>query len=479
MRRCWHGRELQRTGHAQLPSRFVVFSKIAAMHTNTRGALGVSGVLVALAAVTSGCTQDTHTGTADKSSPQPTSASAPKRGLGDILVGGKAVTGSHSTNLSKIPYQRTYTDGPLYAPVTGYRSMAYGNTGLEALYDDSLSAGVPGDVATTIEPAVQKVAFNALGDRQGAAVALDAESGKLLALVSTPSYDPATFSGRGVKDAQAWKSATSDSRSPMLNRALKQADAPGATFSVVVAAAALDQGLYTTVDDVTVSPLTYVLPLSTTRVNGASSQCENASIRLALRRSCANVFTKMAVDLGQDRLRAAAQKFGFDDDTLKVPLPVAASTYPGDGTTAPEAALTGIGAGQVRATPLQMARVAAAVANGGQLVTPHLVEEAPKAGTTTQQPEPANGGFTGQAMSQSTAEALHAALGSSGQTGWVPGGDGDSAASWFIGYAEATDGRHIAVAVRLGGLPSTAGADAVGGGRAAAEVAEKILASVS
>ncbi|WP_327187247.1 penicillin-binding transpeptidase domain-containing protein [Streptomyces sp. NBC_01334] len=449
------------------------------MHTTTREALRVSGVLVALAAVTSGCSQDTPTGTDDKSPTEHASPSASKRGLGDILVGGKAVTGSQPTNLPKAPYQRTYTDGPLYASITGYRSMAYGRTGLEALYDDTLSAGASGDVATTVEPALQKAAFDALGDRQGAAVALDANSGKVLALVSTPSYDPALFSGRGTKDAQAWKSATTDSRSPMLNRALKQADAPGATFSVVVAAAALDQGLYTAVDDATVSPLTYVLPLSTTRVTGTSSQCENASIRLALRRSCANVFTKMAAELGQDRLRAAAQKFGFDDDSLKVPLPVAESSYPGDGTTAPEAALTGMGAGDVRATPLEMARVAAAVANGGQLVSPQLVEGVTKADGTTQRPEAADSGPAGQAMSRGTAEALQAVLGSSGQTGWVPGGDGDLATSWFIGSARSSDGRRIAVAVRVEGLPSTAGADEAVGGRAAAEAAERILASVS
>ncbi|MCQ9131165.1 penicillin-binding protein [Streptomyces sp. IBSBF 2807] len=431
--------------------------------------------------MTSGCARDTHTGTADDSSTKRASTSAPAshRGLGDILVGGQAVTGSQSTNLAKVPYRRTYADGPLYAPVTGYRSLAFGNTGLEALYNDSLTSGAPRDVTTTIDPVVQKTAFNALGDQQGAAVALDANSGKLLALVSTPSYDPAQFSGNSEKDAQAWKSATADSRSPMLNRALKQADAPGTTFSVVVAAAALDQGLYATAGDATVSPLTYVLPLSTKRVKGASSQCENASITVALRRSCTNVFTKMAVDLGQNRLRAAAQKFGFDDDTLMVPLPVATSTSIRDDTTAPETALAGMGTGDVRATPLQMARVAAAVANGGQVMAPRLVEETAKADDATQQSQAADGAVSIKAMSRSTADALRAALGSNGQTGWVPCGRGNSAASWFIGHTKATNGRHIAVAVRVGGLPCAADADAVGGGRAAAEAAKKILASVS
>ncbi|MEU1200420.1 penicillin-binding transpeptidase domain-containing protein [Streptomyces sp. NPDC005813] len=450
------------------------------MHSTMRGALRVSGALVALAAVTSGCSQDTHTDNAGKSSTGPTAPS--KHGLGDILVGGKAVTGSKPTDLAKIPYQRTYTDGPLYASVTGYRSMAFGNAGLEAVYDDVLHAGASGaaagDVATTIEPAVQKAAFEALGDQQGAAVALDAKSGKLLAVVSTPSYDPAQFSGRGPKDEQAWKSATADSRAPMLDRAIRQADAPGATFSIVVAAAALDEGLYSTVDEATASPLTYVLPLSTTRVTGASPQCVNASIRVALRHSCANVFTKMAADLGQARLRSVAQKFGFDDDTLKVPLSVAESSYPGAGTSAAEAALTGVGAGEVRATPLAMARVAAAVVNGGRLVHPQLVDHVTKAGVT-QPPEAAGGPSAGQAISRGTAEALRAALGGSGQTGWVTGTGSDSAVSWFVGHAETSGGRRIAVAVRVEGLPSDEGVDGDGGGSAASKVAEKILASVS
>ncbi|MEH0590005.1 penicillin-binding transpeptidase domain-containing protein [Streptomyces sp. B21-106] len=398
------------------------------MHTTTRGALRVSGILVALAAATSGCGPDAPAdGASGRSSGRPSakspSSSPAKQGLGDILVGGKAVTGSQPSGLAKVPYRRTYTDGALYAPVTGYRSMAFGASGLERVYDDVLGAGASGaaqgDVATTIEPAVQKAAFDALGDRRGAAVALDAESGKLLALVSTPSYDPAMFSGRSAKDAQAWKSVLGDSRSPMLNRALRQADAPGATFSVVVAAAALEQGLYTTVDDATVSPLAYVLPLSTTRVTGASSACVNASIRVALRLSCANVFTKLAAELGQDRLRSVAEKFGFDDDRLDVPLRVAESSYPQAGTSAPAAALTGMGAGDVRATVLQMARVAAAVANDGRLVPPRLVERVTTADGTARKPE-AGSGSPVQAVSRGTAQALRAALGAADRRGGSP-----------------------------------------------------------
>lgn len=469
------------------------------MHPTIRGALHVSAALAALAALATGCSKDSHTDSAGKSAVKPTSPSSSHPGLGDIFVGGKAVTGSTPTGNTKVPYQRTYSDGSLYVSVTGYRSILYGNAGLEALYDDVLATGASGtasgDVVTTIDPAAQKAAFDALGDRQGAAVALDAESGKLLAMVSTPSYDPATFSGGQPKDAKAWKTANAHTGSPMLNRALHRADAPGATFSVVVAAAALEQGLYTTVDGATSSPLTYVLPATQTRVTGTSPQCKNASIRLALRYSCDNVFTKMAADLGSAQLGSMAAKFGFNDGTLKVPLPVSESSYPEAGLSSSQAALTGIGGGDVRATPLEMARIAAVIANGGRLVTPQLVERVTKADGSTQHPKAtASGGHAEQVISRRTADVLQSALktaasdvvsqGSgetepeiSGKTAWVTNTQPDSATSWFTGYADRTDGRRIAVAVCIEGLPSSAGDGS--GSEQAVQVAEEILTSVA
>lgn len=457
------------------------------MHPTIKGALRVSAALAALAALATGCSKDSHTDSAGKSSAEPTSPSSSHPGLGDIFVGGKAVTGSTPTGNTKVPYQRTYSDGSLYASVTGYRSMLYGNAGLEALYDDVLATGASGtasgDVVTTIDPAAQKAAFDALGDRQGAAVALDAESGKLLAVVSTPSYDPATFSGGQSKDAEAWKTANAHGGSPMLNRALHRADAPGATFSVVVAAAALEQGLYTTVDGATSSPLTYVLPATQTSVTGTSPQCKNASIKLALRYSCDNVFTKMAADLGSAQLSSMAAKFGFNDGTLKVPLPVSESSYPEAGLSSAQAALTGIGGGEVRATPLEMARIAAVIANGGRLLTPQLVERVTNADGSTQHPNAtASGGHAEQVISRRTADALQSALKTteskiSGKTGWVTDTQSDSATSWFTGYADRTDGRRIAVAVCIEGLPSSAGVGS--GSEQAVQVAEEILTSVA
>ncbi|MEU3256001.1 penicillin-binding transpeptidase domain-containing protein [Streptomyces sp. NPDC006997] len=457
------------------------------MHSMIRGALGVSGVLATLAALSTGCGKGgspTDTGD-DKHSSAPGSQSASRppshRGLGDILVGGRAVTGSKASGNKKVPYQRTYSDGAVYASVTGYRTMMYGSAGLEAVYDDVLAANASGsasgDVATTIDPGAQKAAFDALGDRRGAAVALDAESGKILAMVSTPSYDPAAFSGQRPADAKAWRTVHADERAPLRNQVLRRVGSPGGTFSVVVAAAALEAGLYETVDERTSSPLTYVLPQTVTRVTGGSAYCEGASIREALRSSCDNVFVKMAADLGADRLRATAEKFGFNDDTLTVPVKASTSSYPQGDVPAPEAALTGIGGGDVRATPLQMARVAAVIAGGGRLVAPQMVERVVKADGTTLKPK-APGGRAGQAVSRRTAEALRSVLGggtgsgASGTSAWVADGQNGSGTSWFIAHAEGEGGRPVAVAVCVEGSRSAEG-------ERAAKVAEELIAELS
>ncbi|MEU6801565.1 penicillin-binding transpeptidase domain-containing protein [Streptomyces neyagawaensis] len=471
------------------------------MHSTIRGALGVSSALVALAVLSAGCDQGgSPTGSADKPATgdgtRRTDRPSPHPGLGDILVGDQPVTGSRRTGEDKAPFARTYTDGPLYAAVTGFRSTAFGNAGLESVYGDVLAAdasgNASGDVMTTIDPKAQKAAFDALGDRRGAAVALDAESGALLAVVSTPSYDPATFSGHGRADAKAWKALTADRRSPLLNRALREVGAPGGTFHVVVAAAALEKGLYASVDERTDSPLTYVLPQSTTSVTGASPGCEDAPIARALSLSCDNVFAKMASDLGADELRSVAERFGFDDDTLTVPVRVAESAYPRAGVSRPATALTGIGAGDLRATPLAMARVAAAVAGGGRLVAPTLVERVTKAdgGTVRSKAK----GRTGRAVSARTADALRDALGAAAgevlsgggdkagsgtgaKAAWVADGRDGTGSAWFIAYTDGAKGHPVAVAVRVEDQPS--GADPRKAAQPAVTVGESLLAGLS
>src|SRR5690242_588947 len=179
---------------------------------------------------------------------------------GDILVGGRPVTGSRDSG-QQLRYERTYTDGPLYAPVTGFASQVYGATFLENSEDGILSGSDPllsrfplwndatraqnpaGKVVTTIAPAAQRAAYRGLGSRRGAVAAIEPSTGRILALVSTPSYDPGELSGTGKAVTHAWKRLNGAADKPMLNRAIRQTYPPGSTFKVVTAAAALDAGV--------------------------------------------------------------------------------------------------------------------------------------------------------------------------------------------------------------------------------------------
>ncbi|MFE7236706.1 peptidoglycan D,D-transpeptidase FtsI family protein [Streptomyces sp. NPDC057580] len=426
--------------------------------------------------------------------------------LGDIIVAGSPVTGSERTRGSDLAYKRTYTQGELYAAVTGYSSQAYGATQLEGIYshvldgtDDRLKNPVdvvtgkqasPGSVLTTIDPDVQKAAYEALGGDKGAAVAIDPATGKILGMVSTPSYDPSKISG--TNDGDVWKKLLSDPDKPLVNRALRQPLAPGSTFKLVVASAALENGLYSSVDERTDSPDPYTLPGTTTvlRNESASAPCENATLRTALQYSCNNVFAKAAADLGQDKVRAMAEKFGFNTAKLDVPVRASESLYP-SGMDKAQTALTGIGQFEVTATPLQMAMVSSALANGGELAAPHMVSKvADSEGNTLQE---FADGDTKRVVSASTAEQLRSAMVTvveqgtgtnaridgaevGGKTGTAQNGVGNSNTpyAWFTSYAKsASTGKEVAVAVVV--EDSGSARSEVSGNGLAAPIAQKMM----
>ncbi|MEU3748867.1 MULTISPECIES: peptidoglycan D,D-transpeptidase FtsI family protein [Streptomyces] len=428
--------------------------------------------------------------------------------LGNIVVAGSPVTGSKKTEGGDLAYKRTYTDGELYAAVTGYSSQAYGATQLEGIYDDVLdgtddrlknpvdavtrSQQKPGTVVTTIDPDVQKAAYKALGNKKGAAVAVDPATGRILAMVSTPSYDPSKIAG--TADGAAWKELMADEDKPMVNRALRQPLPPGSTFKLVVAAAALEDGLYGSVDAATQSPDPYTLPNTRTvlKNENASAPCENATIRTALRYSCNNVFAKMAADLGQDKVKAMAEKFGFNDAELDVPVRAYASVYP-SGMDSAQTALTGIGQFDVTATPLQMAMVSAAIANDGLLAAPHMVSEVVDSDGDALTSY--DDGDTTRVVSSSTAEQLRSAMRTvvdkgtgtnaaisgaevGGKTGTAQHGENNSKTpyAWFTSYAkDPSTGKQVAVAVMI--EDSGAARSEVSGNGLAAPVAQKMMAA--
>lgn len=426
--------------------------------------------------------------------------------LGNIIVAGDSITGSARTTGGDLAYKRTYRYGPLYAAVTGYASQAYAPTQLEGIYQDLLNGtdsrlrtvmdtvtdqrAAPGNVVTTIDPDVQKAAYDALGDKKGGAVTIDPSTGRILAVVSTPSYDPTSLTDANTAGT-AWKKLNADPDKPLTNRALRQPLPPGSTFKLVVAAAALEDGLYSSVDVNTDSPDPYTLPGTTRDLSNEnpSAPCTNASIRTALEYSCNNVFAKMAFDLGQDKVRAMAEKFGFNDTKQDVPVRAYTSVYPSDMDKS-STALTGIGQYDVTATPLQMAMVSAAIADGGKLVSPHMVSQITDSGGDVLKDYDDDVG-TKQIISSSTADQLQSAMQTvvdkgtgtnaqipgvtvGGKTGTAQHGENNSQTpyAWFTSYAKA-GGKQVAVAVVV--EQSDAARSEVSGNGLAAPVAKAMM----
>jgi penicillin-binding protein A len=407
---------------------------------------------------------------------------------GDIIVDGKPVTGSTTVSGSDFKYKRTYTAGPMWAPVTGFASQAFGSNSLESIEDKILT-----DVVTTLNAKAQAAAFNGLGSKKGAVAAIDPQTGKILALVSTPSYDPGTIAGMSNQDKANWTNLKpNDPDSVMIDKALRQTYPPGSTFKVVTAAAALENNLYSTIDQPTNSPLPYTLPNTTTELkNEGNIPCQNATLRVALQYSCNTVFGKIGADLGKDKMLAQAKKFGFDQ-TIDTPVRAVASNFP-TSMDKPQTALSSIGQFDTAATPLQMAMVAASVANDGKLMQPYMVDQlrAPNLNVIEQtQPKEFS-----QAMSPATAQKLQQMMETvvqdgtgtmakidgvtvGGKTGTAQHGLNNSALpyAWFISYAKTAQGSPVAVAVVV--EDGNANRDDISGGGLAAPIAKSVMEAV-
>lgn len=348
-------------------------------------------------------------------------------------------------------------------------------------------------MVTTIAPAAQRAAYRGLGSRRGAVAAIEPSTGRILALVSTPSYDPGELSGTGKAVTHAWKRLNGAADKPMLNRAIRQTYPPGSTFKVVTAAAALDAGVVTDLDTSTTSPDPYRLPGTTTRLTNESDGCEDASLRYAFEWSCNTVFAKLGVDVGLSDMTRTAVDFGFND-RLRIPFSVAPSNFD---TTLDKAqlALSSIGQFNTRATPLQMAMISAVVAGGGSVKTPYLVER-----TTTRNDSTVS--TTGsrtlhQAMNPATAMRMRELM-----TDVVTEGTGANAAipgatvggktgtaqhgidnlgmpyAWFISWAQADGAMEPAVAVAVVVEDAAADRGDISGGGDAAPIAKAVMKAV-
>lgn len=406
--------------------------------------------------------------------------------------------------LSAQDFIRSYPEGELYAHTVGYSSLLFGDSGVEDVYETALSSdsdltisgiidtllgreqGAEG-VRLTISHPIQEAAARALGGQAGSIVAIEPATGEVLAMYSSPGFDPNLLLGTSPAAGDA---LAADPREPLRNRAISQILAPGSSFKLITAAAALESG---TANPDTAYPDLLELPLpgSTSVIRNADRDVcgdgTSVSLAVAFRRSCNTVFAQVGIDVGAGLLGETASAFGFGDD-IPFDFPVAPSVFPTDALLGDPAATaqSAIGQRDVQAGTLQMASVAATIFNDGVVMRPYLVSErfdrdlnileqerpvelrrAVSPGTaatlvTLMREAVANG--TGRA-----AQVDSLTVGGKTGTAQVPGA---SPHAWFVGFAASVDGAiAVAVAVENGG---NAG-DAATGGSVAAPMARQVF----
>ncbi|MEU7281391.1 penicillin-binding transpeptidase domain-containing protein [Streptomyces sp. NPDC045431] len=429
---------------------------------------------------------------------------------GNIIVDGKPITGSIDSKDPFYKFKRTYIDGPMWAPVTGYASQAYDANQIEKLEDGILTGNDDrlffdrtmsmftgdkkqgGDVITTLNGAAQKAAFEGLGKKKGAVAAIEPSTGKILALASTPSYDPSTFAGYSAKDEQAWVALEKDKDKPKLNRALREVYPPGSTFKVLTAAAALETGKVTDINAPTDTPEPYILPHTRTPMKNHAQGCENATLNRAMEVSCNSVFAKLGDEVGRDEMVKMAEKFGFNNGEIDTPVRAAKSVYDTQ-MDRPGNALSSIGQFNTAATPLQMAMVTAAIANDGKLMKPYMVDRVTGPDLDvleTTEPEEMSrpmSAKTAQLVQQMMENTVKNGTGGKaaiedvtvgGKTGTAQHGEKNKARpyAWFISYAKTDSGSQVAVAVIV--EDSDATRDDISGGGLAGPIARDVMKAV-
>lgn len=429
---------------------------------------------------------------------------------GPILVGGTPVAESMPVD-DKYRFQRTYPGADIYAPITGFFPVNGEPTGLEGALNSYLSGtsnsqfldglerlftgqGRKGaSVSATIDATLQQAAWDALGDKKGAVIVTQPKTGRVLAMVSKPSFDPNVLA---VHDSEivneSYQALVDDPNDPLINRTIGgDLNPPGSVFKLVVVAAALESGQYTP-DSEFPNPLTFQLPGTDTIIrNSGGDDCgggETVSIATALRLSCNVPMAELGLALGSNAIRTQAERFGFNTE-FEIPLPVEASTYPRV-LDEPQTAMTAYGQFEVRATPLQMAMVSAAIANGGIVMNPNMIEAITAPNLTPLQifepsefqraisPETAAtmtemmvSGVENGAASNARIDGVSVA----GKTGTAENGGDRPYTLWFTGFAPANDPQYaITVLVEDGGGMGQTGY----GNLLAAPVAQQVLEAV-
>jgi peptidoglycan glycosyltransferase len=403
-------------------------------------------------------------------------------------------------------YHREYPQTGLFAHAIGYSFTTLGQAGLElsrngylngtqttdigSILDQLRGRRRQGDnVVTTLDPSAQRTAVSALAGQHGAVVALDPSTGAVKVMASTPGFDPNALASQSTFSRLANDAAAK----PLVNRTTQFGYAPGSTFKVVTASAAIDSGAYT--------PGSVVNGRNDVKISGVPLQNDNNSsfgpidLTTALQQSVNTVWAQVAVGVGKTTLKRYMERFGFDHKP-QLDYPTQEMSTSGEFRNGKLLSPTsqfvdvgrmGIGQDKLAVTPLQMALVAAAVANHGTLMKPHLTErivDRDGRSVLTDSPQ-----VQSVVMKRSTADAVTSMMeavvsGGTGTAAQIPGvvvaGKTGTAETqigntinnvWFIAFAPAASPK-VAIAVTV------QGAQGFGGGVAAPiakQVMEKLL----
>jgi peptidoglycan glycosyltransferase len=424
---------------------------------------------------------------------------------------------------SRYRYERRYPQGDLYGYITGFYSRIYGRSALEQSMNSYLSGEAPelaistfsdlflgrpkrgANIFVTVDPILQEVARTALGGNEGAVVAMDPGTGDILALYSTPGFDPSDLSsGSDAEMRRAWKRLNADPEKPLLALSHQELFLPGSSFKIVTASAALENGYGP--DSQWPNPHRLTLPLTNAQLqNFGDDHCNGGSSQITLieafEESCNVTFAEVGLELGPERLSAQARAYGLcgtlpperttcEESPITFELPFQNGRFPEPEyfeRNDPLLAFSAIGLDNDLVNPLQMALIASAVANGGVMPQPRIVTEVRDSqGRVAREFADRD---VGRAISLESARALTQMMiavvneGSgylaaipgiqvAGKTGTATNGEGRAPNAWFTAFAPALDPRIAVSVIVLDG--GDLGNEATGG-QVAAPIVKRLL----
>ena len=377
----------------------LLFVQVNLLQVGNRSCAGAVGAVIAKSTCRGGLDSDPQNSRAilrDFSRPR-----------GSIVTADGVVIAKSVDSHDQYVYQRVYPKGDLYGQITGYYSFVYGSSGLEKQYNNDLAGqtlnqrleslsdlfsttDTSGNVTITIRDDLQQTARQALGSNVGTALALDPRTGDVLAMWSNPNFDPNPISHHDTDDNHTARDAKilldKSAGNPLINAAVGSLELPGSTMKLVTGSIGVDSGKVTEDKPSYPNAQSYQPPDTTHAISNFDSETCGGTLFAILATSCNSAFAQMGTEtIGPRNMIVGSERFGFDSTLpIDLPQPKAVSTIRPPKSDAdpnrdftqelPQLALASIGQGYANASPLQMALVASAIAHGGTIMKPHLLD---------------------------------------------------------------------------------------------------------